>query len=59
MAGFFDWFKRRSDVERKQADGTGLAIQAVEKFKDRTFKFKGPGMEHSHVPSEEIIKIYT
>ena len=56
MAGFFDWIKRRSDVEQKQADGTDLAIQTVEKFKDMTFKFKGPGMKHSHIPSEEIIR---
>ena len=56
MASFFEWTKRRSDVEQKQADGTALAIQTVEKFKDRTFKFKGPGMKHSHIPSEEIIR---
>jgi hypothetical protein len=56
MAGFFDWIKRRSDVEQKQANGTGLAAQTVEKFKDRTFKFKGPGMKHSHILSKEIIR---
>jgi len=56
MAIFFDWIKRRSGIEQKQADGAGLAIQTAEKFKDRTFKFKGPGMKHSHISSEEIIR---
>lgn len=56
MSSFFDWIKGRSDVEQTQADGTGLAIQTVEKFKNRTYKFKGAGMKHSHIPSEEIIR---
>lgn len=55
MESFFDWIKRRSVVEQEQADGTGLAIQTVEKFKDSTFKFKALGMKHAHIPSEEII----
>ena len=56
MVNFVDWFKRRSRVEHKEANGTSLAIQTIENFKDRTFKFKGPGMKHSHIPSEEIIR---
>lgn len=56
MPSFLDWIKRRSDVEQKQADSIGLAIQTVEKFKDRTFKFKGPGMKHSNIPSEEVVR---
>ncbi len=43
-------------VEHRGSDNLRLALETVERFKGRSFKFKGAGMKASGVPGEEVIR---
>ena len=48
--------KERLTAEYNESDGVNLALQTIERFKDRTFKFKAVGMKHRNVRAKEIIR---
>jgi hypothetical protein len=56
MIGFWSWIKRNSQVKYEESEGIAFAIQTVEKYSERTFEFRGPGMKYSGIPAEEIIR---
>jgi len=43
-------------VKRRNSDNLRLALETVERFKGRSFKFKGGRTKASGVPSEEVIR---
>ena len=43
-------------VKHRNSDDLRLALQTVERFKGRSFRFKGVGIKASGVPGEEVIR---
>jgi hypothetical protein len=51
-----DCLKGNQSIERRQSNGLGLAVATLERFQERSFRFKGVGMNASGVPADEVIR---
>jgi len=51
-----DHIRGYRSVEHRDSDNLRLALETVERFKGRSFTFKGAGMKASGVPDEEVIR---
>jgi len=56
MIDLLGWLKGRLVAEYNESGGINLALQTIERFKDRSFKFKGAGMKHRNIPAKEIVR---
>ena len=56
MIDLFGWLKGRLAAEYNESGGVNIALQTIERFKDRTFKFKAAGMKHRNMPAKEIMR---
>jgi len=53
---FLDCLQGNKSIERRESDSLGLAVATLERFRDRSFRLKGVGMNASGVPAEEVIR---
>jgi len=53
---FLDCLKGSKSIERWESDGLTLAVAILERFRDRSFRFKGVGINASGVPADEVIR---
>jgi hypothetical protein len=56
MKTLLEWIKGKSEVKCQESQGIDLAIRTIEKYGKRTFKFRGPIMRYSGIPTEEIAR---
>jgi hypothetical protein len=56
MANLIDWLAGKKSVGYSEGEGLNLAVQIVEEFDGRTFKFRGPRMRYSGILTEEIVR---
>ena len=48
--------KRRRSVKQTRAEGLAAALEAVERFRGRTFRVNGRGIRAAHVPQDEVAR---
>lgn len=51
---FLERLKRRTSVKQTRAEGLAAALEAVGRFRGRTFRVTGGGIRAAHVPYDEV-----